>query len=232
MSYSAFPLPDAPLVNGRPTKLVQVNRADLDTSSLYLVPFADMVNLSFEAGCRQPVMAPTQRLTSHEQLLHELEPGITIFLLVSRDDPGKVLASVCTEPCPSYLPGTIAPDPRDGHVWIPDPAPHNAREPRWTIKLLCVSPEAQKHGLGTWLMQVAEDAVRHSVRQQRANPEDDQVAEDCESVRLVIVMVRENNGVFYGNRGWTEIQERPMKPGFLGSEGGFTIVVMDKMLRL
>ncbi|KAH7102932.1 hypothetical protein BKA62DRAFT_756283, partial [Auriculariales sp. MPI-PUGE-AT-0066] len=232
VSPFTFPLPKAPLVNGRPTKLVRVDRQDLDTS-IYLAPFADMVNASFMSSYYQPVMSPqTQRLESHQQLLYELKPGIMIFLLVPLDDPSTVLASVCAEPFVSPTPEMLAQVPPEGRVWIPDPVAHNLLEPRWVLKLLCVAPEAQHNGLGKWLMATIDDAVRHRVKEQRADSDDERVAEECATARLVLSTIKDINGRLYEKWGWATTSERKIEAGFLGSEGGFTLVFMDRVIEL
>jgi len=225
-------LPVPPHVNGRSTRIIQLDLPTLANSSL-LSPFAKMVLAAFKVSYRQPYIAPDfPRLESNEQILHELKPDVIIFLLTPVDDPETVLASVAAHPYHATSPEELKQMHPFALKWLVQPSEEDPQMPRWALKQLCVSPEAQRNGLAGWLLNLADSVIRQVVTQQKKDPNVQDVTEACDGAKMLLSTTKELNGTFYAKRGWRITGERMAAPGYMGSEGGFTIVLMERNISL
>lgn len=93
----------------------------------------------------------------------------------------------------------------------------------WELSTMAVDAKAQKQGLAGYLMRLTEDEVKRRFR----------VANSDTPVKKLVQMIttiKEVNGVFYSKKGFTKDYEKWYEPGHLGSENGFTIIHMSKLL--
>ena len=210
-------------------------RIDLESlnQSPLLAPFAVLLATSFGASYRQPYIAPDfPRLENNEQVARELRPGAIIFLLMSVDDPTTALASVAMHPYRAPPPEELKALPDIAIQWMVQPSENDPQMPRWVLKQLCVAPQAQRNGLAGWLLDLTDNVLRQIVTQQKADPNVPEVTEECDGAKLVLSTAKEINGEFYEKRNWITTAEKRMVPGFMGSEGGFVVVLMERNVLL
>ena len=227
----------APQINGRLLQTLVIARADLPTSP-QLPRLTALLIESFQAQHHQPLLPPeSERFPGgSEQLLREIGPGSWTIILADAEDASTIYGTVTVEPkdlTPASLREGSNEEAPKHHL---DPAfitgdgfPLVTGETRWTVRSLCANIRFQKRGIADWLMLQAEHLILKQEAQANARR---LIGSPTTIVRLLLTTIEELTGAWYVKRGWAVYHTRRMPPGFIGSEGGFTLVDMFKLLEL
>ena len=109
----------------------------------------------------------------------------------------------------------------------------------WELKLMAVDTAAQGQGVAGLLMRMVDAEVLRRVRARHAcdvssSSSDGAASEGSgeagERVCMLLTTIKEINGGFYARRGYVEDYVEEFGPGTLGSEGGFTVVHMSRVM--
>ncbi|EJD48476.1 hypothetical protein AURDEDRAFT_183396 [Auricularia subglabra TFB-10046 SS5] len=205
-----------PQVHGQPTVLHRLSHTELATSPL-LPSLVSTINAAYEATHKPPYLpAGMQRLANAEQLLRELAPSATLYVL-SQD--GKAIGAIVAE---AYAPALADDADPKAVAFRPQLEGDGAGELRRVIRFFVVDPALQGQGIGAWLGRLLEDEAKREAR----------AIEGVERVRLGLATAEEVNGAYYTRRGWRTTRRTPMPAGSFESPEGFTAQWMDKVLPL
>ena len=235
----------APTIQGHPLQTLAIARSALPAYPL-LPQLAALIIESYDAVHYQPIIPPeANRLPGgSQQLLHEIEPGGWTLILADAQDGATTLYGTVTLEPKVQTPVTandncvedILRDNEDvdAHVHpvefsTSDNFPPAVGEARWNVRMLCVNVRFQKRGLAEWLMHQAQQFILE--QELKANVRR-LIGPSTTSVRLLLTVVDELSGSWYTKRGWAAYHVKRMPPGFIGSEGGFTLVDMFKFLEV
>lgn len=100
--------------------------------------------------------------------------------------------------------------------------------PTWEICAMVVDPELQGRGIASQLMSLAINTIRRQVRDELQTQVGDR--EGKGKVRLFLTTLKELNEEYYKRKGWTTTSERRFGPGVGGSEAGFGVVDMVRVV--
>ncbi|KAH7096640.1 hypothetical protein BKA62DRAFT_833833 [Auriculariales sp. MPI-PUGE-AT-0066] len=231
-------------VDDRETLIYAIPRADLPTSPL-LPKLFTLTSDSFHGIQKQPVLPPDLKRFGGgvEQYLGEIRHDGWTFVLSFADDAQDILGTFTVVPGASKAPDPTAADQSAAssestiggvggkklHPAFLDMAEIELvdGEARWTLRLLCVNVNYQRRGIADWLMQFAEDVVVRFEVQKNATIS---AGVPTTVVRFLLTTIEELTGAYYAKRGWLIFNAKKMPPGFIGSEGGFTLIDMYKMV--
>ena len=129
---------------------------------------------------------------------------------------------------------------------MPDP-----EEERWELKYLVTDPALHGQGLASSLLNLCEAEVKRRFELGRLQETEARVRPVAEAgaegkgkgdvavseegvkpkkLRLLLSTIAEMNQAFYERRGWKWTAENKVPIGELGSETGFRVVFMDKLI--
>ena len=236
---STFP---GPSFDGIATNFQLIEAADLPNHPLKQA-IHDLVNCAFSAAHPPWLPASMIRLRQPDSMERDLGPNAFTYVLTVPTDPPlpapnlRVLASVSAR---AYAPKDPATMDDIARRFLPrsDPRrrlPDGAHEAAWEMKFLVTDPELFGHGLASALVAVVEREMRR-----RWELEEDAAAwQAAESrglslpsrerkLRVFLQTIKQMNETWYQRRGYSSIHEGEFEKGFMGSEGGFTLVGMVK----
>ncbi|KAH7098854.1 hypothetical protein BKA62DRAFT_711591 [Auriculariales sp. MPI-PUGE-AT-0066] len=228
-----------PRVNDHDTLVRAIARKQLPTAP-ELANLFTVVENCFQAIQKQPILPPdgAKRFPGGStQFLEEISSDSWIFVLSFAEDTQDVIATVTIAPGFS-TPGTqkqqediaqqMEAAGKTGSAYGMDELPVEEGEVRWTVRLLCVRVDLQRRGIADWFMKFAENAIFELVQEANAAPN----GPATKLVRFMLSTIEELNGAYYSKRGWLAAKRNKMPPGFVGSEGGFTLIDMYKLVLL
>ncbi|EMC99863.1 hypothetical protein BAUCODRAFT_353118 [Baudoinia panamericana UAMH 10762] len=190
--------------------------------------FRDQHLHSSKAGRIMP--ASIDRLPKHEDYLKQVgnDHGTFVFILTTTET-GVPIATVAAH---RYIAPVYVAVQNSGRRTAFD----RMRRPEgmedaelWEVKLLAVDVAWQKRGLASYLMNNVEAEVRRRFVASRAEAEKN---DEAQSKRLCMVLttVKEANHDFYLRKGYKLDYETRHEIGYLGSETGFRVVHMSKVM--
>lgn len=235
------PPPDAgptssagPSINGKPTTLTLYEPSQLVNSPL-ISSLYTVINTAFATSHAQkcPFSADVDRLLAPEDYLSQLgtDPGTFAYMLTW---PGtdQVVGTVSAHRyvAPVVVAEAIPWERGSTFKRLKSPVADSEAESAevWELKFVAVDVALQGQGLATYLMDLADGEVKRRFLA-TASPENG-ARKPAKKLWMVLTTVRECNGRFYARRGYAVDGETWHEPGFLGSEGGFHIVHMSKVL--
>lgn len=213
-----------PTANGQKTTVTLYNRAQLISSGL-LPRLETLINLSFnsQAGRATGGILPSHdRLRYEGQLLEELGHAPDTFVYIIRTaDAGELIGTAYAsryEGVEQWPEG-----PGVERTWERLGVPDDGTE-AWELHMMAVHPGYQRQGLADRLMGLVDGKIAR-----RAGAGDEK---GLRRLALFISTIKETNEAFYLKRGFKEKYAVAWPKGHLGSERGFTVVHMDREIRV
>ena len=217
-----------PEVNGKPTRILLYEPSQLLKSPL-IPKLRIMVNRAFSISHAdfRTLPAHLDRL-QREQDFHDQvgsDPG-TFTYIVTDDESNEVLATASAHRyvAPVYevsaVTGGRSVFGRQKGPGGKDESERDEDADMWELKLAAVDPDLQRQGLASYLIRLVEAEV---VKRFKASGEHKKLV-------MLLTSIKEINEVFYGKRGYGFDYETVHEKGFMGSEGGFSIIHMSKVM--
>ena len=225
-----------PEINGRKTNLHLFEPGQLACSPL-LPGFLPPMNAAF--SLRHPPWIPASHIRMHstDQFLEELGPEAFTYALTFADDTEEakhIIATVSFRPFRWREPEIQEPTYKTFYYDRSQAVVPGAET--WDLKLMVVDPNYMKHGLASLLLGITESEIHRRFEERKlhdanisTNGGTSGIEAAQKKLRLLLQTLDEMNGEFYRKRGWTLIGTRKREKGFMGSEVGFTVGIMDKV---
>jgi len=226
---------DGPIINGRLTAVTQYEPYQLVGSPL-LAPLRRLVNKAFSVSHAQTggVVLPANidRLRSEDEFLQNMgtDPGTFNYMITyagTDEIIGTVGAHRYVVPVLEAVAGGGREGQRSTFARVKAPVGGDGKAEMWELKLMATDVSLQRQGLASYMMALTEAEVKRRFKAEAlANGGSE------EQVRLVMVLttIKELNEAFYLRRGYVFDYETVHERGFMGSETGFTVNHMSKVL--
>jgi len=247
----SFPGPE---IGGRQTTVTRYEPAQLAASSI-VDPLVNLINKAFsQSHSSQNVLpASLDRLQTPEEYLEQIgdDPGTFTYTFTWTDAEGEPIAAASAH---RYVAPVVEVDVRyqdlgegkKGTTFQRKRLPTEAegtdeQSPKqtevWELKVMAVDVSLQRHGVASYLMKLVDQEVR---RRSMAAGLDDPTSSSSDAsskpegrkVHVVLTTIKELNEEFYARRGYGKDYETWHEKGFLGSETGFHVVHMSKVLEI
>lgn len=207
-----------PIANGKQTSVHLLDRTQLIASGL-LPQLTTLINVSFNSQhtkAENGILTNHDRLTRDDQLLEEFghAPGTFVYIITTANGAelvGTAYASL-------YVGVEQWPEGPGERVWERLGLVEEGWE-AWELHMMAVHPGYQRQGLADYLMRLvdAEVVKRHEERKRLV---------------LYISTIKETNESFYLRKGFKEKYAVHWPAGTFGSAVGFTVVHMDREIRV
>ena len=226
-----------PEIEGRKTN-IYLFEADQLAASHLLPGFLPSMNAAFSA--RHPPWIPAGhiRMESTDQLLRELGSQAFTYGFVFADDAKEIKDVVATASGkPFRLRPPIEQDPKHMIFYYDEEHASPPNTETWELKLMSVDPRLQKNGLAGLMLGQVETEIRRRFEEKKL--QDAKIPSGGEApgmqvaqrkLRMILQTLYEMNGEFYIKRGWKLINTRKSEKGFLGSEAGFHVGFLEKII--
>ncbi|KAF2219531.1 hypothetical protein BDZ85DRAFT_252753 [Elsinoe ampelina] len=145
--------------------------------------------------------------------------GGTLSIVVQHPQSRAVLATVAAKPYIPLSPEEFGKLTGGREIFTRREVPDGAGSQLWEISLLAVSPQYQRRGLASYLMEAVEKRVRQAC-----------AARGATDVTFLLCTIKEINGDFYDRKGYKRDYATYQAPGTIGSETGFTVDFMSEVV--
>ncbi|KAK5108046.1 hypothetical protein LTR62_008820 [Meristemomyces frigidus] len=197
-----------------------------------LEPLRTLINTSFRASHNKHKTFPAavDRLYSTNQYLQNLGTDAGTFTYIVTDNAtGKPIATAGAHRYKAAVFESSGDGNKQGKTFVRVQLPAIAEESGegaevWELKLMAVDVTLQGAGLASYLMDLVDKEVLRRVAYEVRGMKADQ------KVFMLITTVKEINGEFYARRGYEFDYETVHEVGYMGSEMGFCVVHMSKVL--
>ncbi|KAG7009537.1 hypothetical protein G7Y79_00002g006520 [Physcia stellaris] len=216
------------------------------SASPHLPALTTLINTAFSHAHQtghNTVVLTEQRLHSPTQLLEEIGPDGFCILAFSESGAGELVGTASAKPY--TLPGKGEGEggsltevnklfKRKGEEPFAlkqgtSEAEEQEREyPTWELIPLAISPSLQGLGIASQLINLSIEEIKRRVRD--AQKEDEEESPGKGKVRILLSTLKELNESFFLRKGWRTTSERRFEAGVGGSEAGFGVVEMGRVV--
>ena len=223
---------NGPNVNGRPTTVALFSAAQLAGSRL-LPSLYNVINKAFRGGHVKDgvTLVGDDRLVYENQFLDELGNAPDTFVYALYYSSTDTI--VGTASAKRYLGNTISKTFDKSKTEKGDTFKRRGSVPpnseAWELSTMAVDPSLQRQGVAAYLMKLVDAEVkrRFTVGMQARQDLDSAFPKQ---LIMRITTIKEQNEAFYSKRGFFKDYEIAYPKGHLGSERGFTVIHMSKVM--
>ena len=228
-----------------PLTLTALTTAEL-ASSPHLPGLYDLILLAFDHSHRtgyETLLLTEPRLQAPAQITEELgSQGFCILAFTpsnnDTENEGKLIATASAKP---YIPPGATKEEKGSllsevnkmfkraastQIIKTEDEVESEGLPAWEVLLMAVTPEMQGRGIASRLLALTMEEIQRRVTKESAK----EGAHGNGKVKILLSTMKELNEEYYKRKGWTTTSERRFEAGVGGSEAGFGIVEMVRVV--